>query len=89
MSKDQTSENARASSPRIYSADLTLSLQRVLAALADIEVGYDRDIDRLRHEVLPEPRRLQIARELDRQRRQDREALLRRLEELSSRRQVA
>jgi len=81
MSMDRTSEVAQASSPPVYAADVTLSLQRVLAALADIEVGYDRDLEQLRQEALSESRRLQVAQELERRRRRDREPL-RRLDEL-------
>jgi len=87
MSRDRTPESVP--TPLIYPADLTPSLQTVLAALADLDAAYERDIERLRREALPEPLRLQIAQELERLRRQDREALLRRLEELSPYRQVA
>src|ERR671921_36021 len=81
MSMDRTPELAQASPPA-YAADVTLSLQRVLAALADVEVGYDRDLEQLRQEALSESRRLQVAQELERRRRRYREPLLRCLDEL-------
>ncbi len=83
MSVHQSSMAAGAL-PRIYAEDLAPSLQALLAALADINSSHDRDLDQLRQAPLPEQRRVQIAQELKRQHRLDREPYVRRLAELAN-----
>lgn len=84
MSLHETSTAAGALPPRIYAEDLAPSLQMLLAALADIDFSYDRDLDRLRQSPFPEQRRRQIAQELEHQHRRDREPYVRRLAELAA-----
>ncbi|HEX2136941.1 MAG TPA: hypothetical protein VHG30_13730 [Microvirga sp.] len=68
-----------------YPADLLPELQSMLKALADVEVRYERERERLARSSEPDEVRERLLAALERQRRREREPYVRRLSELHAR----
>ena len=68
-----------------YPADLLPELQSMLKALADVEVRYERERERLARSSEPEEVRKRRLGDLEQRRRREREPYLKRLSELQER----
>jgi hypothetical protein len=67
-----------------YPDDLTSELQATLAALADVEVQYEMDRERLAAWDGPKAIKMKFAAQLEERRRRDREPYVQRLADLQS-----
>ena len=68
-----------------YPADLLPELQSMLKALADVEVRYERERERLARSLEPEEVRERLLGALEERRRREREPFVKRLSEIQER----